>query len=104
MPYKETPEEVLRKKLLRELYRGDPGPVETEIRKFVKELDLTDKLKLALAEMAYSLSRTLDVEASNSSAGVSKELREILEKLAETKNDLNDIFGSGVSSKMGNPT
>lgn len=93
MTYKETPDEVLRRKLLRELYRDNPGPVEQAVRKFVTELDLTDKFKLTLAEMAYSLSRTLDVEASNSSAGVSKELREILGKLTETKHDLSGVFG-----------
>jgi len=92
MPYKDSPEQAYEKALLKQALKENPGDVETSVRKFVKQTEITDPKKLALAEMAYALARVLDYDAGNSSAGLSKELREILESLSEGNNDLNDLF------------
>ncbi len=92
MAYKDSPDEVYRRKLLKEVLAEDPGPVELAIRKFVLQTEVTDPKKLALAEMAYSLARVLDYDASNSSAGLSKELRELLESITGMDRDANDLL------------
>ncbi len=92
MPYKDSPDVKYAKDLAREWQKINPGPIELAVRKFVTEKDVTDPKKLAIAEIAYSLARVLDVDASNSSANISKELREILELLMDGKSDfLNDL-------------
>lgn len=92
MPYKDSAEDVYRKRLLKDVLSEDPGPVELGIRKFVHQIEVTDPKKLALAEMAYSLARVLDYDASNSSAGLSKELRELLEAIGDGTRDPNEFF------------
>lgn len=92
MGYKESPDQVYKRNLLKEVLGEDPGPVELSIRKFVLQTEVTDPKKLALAEMAYSLARVLDYDSSNSSAGISRELRELLESITGMDRDPNDVL------------
>lgn len=68
------------------------GPVETKVRQDVDALVSAHPMGEALAEMAFSLARTLDEGAGMAAAAVNRELRNNLIELAsQGVNDDDDL-------------
>lgn len=68
------------------------GPVETKVRQDVDALVSTHPMGEALAEMAFSLARTLDEGAGMATAAVNRELRaNLIELASQGVNDDDDL-------------
>lgn len=76
------------------------GPVETKVRQDVAALVTVHPMGEALAEMAYSLARTLDEGAGLATAAVNRELRANLIELTRLgvsdDDDLEDRLSTPV--------
>jgi len=61
-------------------------------------------LQLTYAEIGYNLAKKLDRGAGMATAAVGKELRELLAVIAESTNELDNLFKrfADVSTKVGN--
>lgn len=81
------------------------GPIEEQVRKRVKELDSPDPI---VAALAVDIASRLDAGVGMALAGVSKELREVLEQLDPPTGDKSDddgraAFRAAMSAAMGDP-
>jgi hypothetical protein len=70
---------------------SEHGPVETKVRQDVAALTTAHPMGEALAEMAYTLARTLDDGAGLAVAAVNRELRANLVELARLGVDDDDL-------------
>lgn len=70
---------------------ADYGPVETKVRQDVDALVTVHPMGEALAEMAFTLARTLDQGAGLAVAAVNRELRANLVELASMAEDDDDL-------------
>lgn len=68
------------------------GPIQSAVRVFVESREILDEKKLAFAQIAYKLAWKLDIGAENQTASCSRELRETLNALSESKNDVSDFI------------
>ena len=86
---------------------SEHGPVEAKVRADVAALVTAHPMGEALAEMAYTLARTLDDGAGLAVAAVNRELRANLVELARmgvSDDDLDDRLSTpDVSSEVRNP-
>lgn len=76
------------------------GPVERKVRADVDALLTAHPMGEGLAEMAFTLARTLDQGAGMAAAAVSRELRATLTDLAGMVLDDDDDFETELSSKV----
>lgn len=72
---------------------SDRGPVEEKVRGDVAALVTAHPMGEALAEMAYTLARTLDAGAGLAVAAVNRELRANLMELARMGEPDDDLDG-----------
>lgn len=79
---------------------GEYGPVETKVRQDIEALVTQHPMGEALAEMAFTLARTLDKGAGLATAAVNRELRANLVELARMgvpdDDDLEDRLSTPV--------
>lgn len=78
----------------------DFGPVESKVRADVGALVTTHPMGEALAEMAFTLARTLDQGAGLAVAAVNRELRANLVELARLGVDSDDDFADDLSTPV----
>lgn len=83
----------------------DLGPVETKVRQDVAALLSAHPMGEALAEMAYTLARTLDKGAGLAVAAVNRELRANLVELArmDAGGDDDDELAEFLSAPVRDP-
>lgn len=77
---------------------GAPGPVERQVRADVGALVTAHPMGEALAEMSYSLARTLDAGAGMAVAAVNRELRANLIELSRLAVDDADELADELSA------
>lgn len=77
---------------------GVPGPVERQVRADVEALVTAHPMGEALAEMSYSLARTLDAGAGMAVAAVNRELRANLIELSRLAVDDADELADELSA------
>jgi hypothetical protein len=78
------------------------GPVETAVRADVASLVTAHPMGDAIAEMAFTLARTLDAGAGLAVAAVNRELRANLLELARLGVDDGDDLGDELSAPVRN--
>ena len=76
------------------------GPVETKVRQDVEALVTVHPMGEALAEMAFTLARTLDQGAGLAVAAVNRELRANLVELASMAEDDDDDLEDRLSAPL----
>ena len=76
------------------------GPVETKVRQDIEALVTVHPMGEALAEMAFTLARTLDQGAGLAVAAVNRELRANLVELASMAEDDDDDLEDRLSAPL----
>lgn len=76
------------------------GPVESKVRSDVRALGSAHPMARALAEMAFSLARSLDAGAGMAAAAINRELRANLLELSSLAGGDDDEFDAEMSTPV----